>query len=144
MDDRQYERFMAKVDQSNDCWLWTAGLHYYGYGQFYLDPQRRSARAHVVSYEHFVGPIPEGLEIDHLCEKPACVNPAHLEAVPHRVNLLRSAVIGERAGRTHCINGHEYTLENTYIRKDRGTRQCKTCGNERNLARYHARMRHSE
>lgn len=77
------ERFWLKVDKSGDCWLWKAGRDTNGYGAF----ERNTA--HRTAYELSVGPIPDGLEIDHLCHVKACVNPAHLEAVTHRVNLGR-------------------------------------------------------
>jgi hypothetical protein len=69
-----------------------------------------------------VGPIPEGLTIDHLCKNPGCVRPDHLEAVTMRENIRR----GSWASRTHCINGHEYTEENTY-RMPSGYRDCRRC-----------------
>lgn len=107
------QRFWPKVDATATCWLWTASLDSSGYGIFHVDG--RMLKAHRWAYEHFRGPIPKGLHIDHLCRRRACVNPAHLEPVSHQENM-------RRARRTHCRRGHELTPENTYI-----IRTCKAC-----------------
>lgn len=82
------DRFFAKVEKTNDCWLWRAATTV-GYGVF-----KRATKvlvyAHRWSYEHHVGPIPEGLHIDHLCRVRACVNPAHLEPVTLAENNRRA------------------------------------------------------
>jgi hypothetical protein len=83
-----------------------------------------------VAYELFVGPIPEGLELDHLCRNPSCVNPAHLEAVTHRENVRRGDLHLVFGSRTHCTMGHEFTDENTYPRPT-GGRGCRECRRER-------------
>lgn len=112
------ERFWAKVDKTETCWLWTAGRNRDGYGLF--SSQRGGQRsAHRIAYEWERGPIPDGLQIDHLCRVTSCVNPAHLEAVTGRVNMLRGfAPPAINARKTHCINGHEFTPENTFGRSD--------------------------
>ena len=118
-------RFLAKVhkDPETGCWLWTACKRK-GYGAFWLDGH--TLRAHRWAYEHFVGPIPGELQLDHLCRVCHCVNPAHLEAVTPQVNTLRSsAVTALNATRTACPVGHPYSVENTY--QSRGRRYCKTC-----------------
>jgi hypothetical protein len=92
--------------------------------------------AHRVSYELFKGPIPDGLQIDHLCRTTACVNPAHLEAVTQLENARRAS-----AEITHCKNGHEYTLETTY-RDRHGWRSCRVCSAAAARA-YYARTRNS-
>jgi hypothetical protein len=79
-----------------------------------------------MAYEMLVGPVPDGLELDHLCRVPACVNPDHLEPVTHIENVRRGRSYW--AERTHCSAGHEYTRENTRITK-RG-RTCRACKNE--------------
>lgn len=85
------QRFWAKVDVAgaDECWLWIAYIDPHGYGRFRVGSSAPAALAHRVSYEFHVGPIPEGLDIDHLCFVRACVNPAHLEAVTHTENMRR-------------------------------------------------------
>lgn len=88
-----HERFMAFVDKGTGegtCWVWVGGLHRNGHGKFGADG--RAQLAHRWSYEHHRGPIPEGLEIDHLCNNPPCVNPRHLEPVTHLENVRRAGV----------------------------------------------------
>ena len=88
------QRFWKYVDKTGDCWNWLGGSYGAGYGGFYIGggrENRKRAYAHRFAYEHHVGPIPEGLEIDHLCRNRRCVNPDHLEkAVTHQVNQLRA------------------------------------------------------
>jgi hypothetical protein len=119
-------KFFERIDESGECWLWTGAKTKGGYANFTVYP-RRTCYAHRASYEHFVGPIPEGLFIDHLCRVRHCVNPAHLEAVTMRENLLRSPVTmtSRNAARTHCNHGHEFTPENTYWKS--GWRSCRRC-----------------
>lgn len=123
------ERFWSKVEKTDYCWEWKAAKTPKGYGQFNID--KVVLRAHRVAYELVVGPIPDGLTIDHLCRNPSCVNPDHLEPVTNRENTLRgSNFIAQHAKKTHCPHGHEYTEENTY-RKPRGGRECLTCKRRR-------------
>ena len=112
------ERFFAKVESSEDangCWIWTASTNLKGYGHYL------SVAAHRWSYEAFVGPVPDGHQLHHICENKGCVNPAHL--VP---------ITGSEHGRlhkprkTHCVRGHEFTVENTYIQRN-GTWACRSC-----------------
>lgn len=100
-------RFWSKVEMSEpqECWEWTAYRNDKGYGTFGMG--RVTKKAHRVAYELVRGPIPEGLELDHLCRNRGCVNPFHLEAVTSRVNTLRGSV-----PRTHCSKGHERSPEN--------------------------------
>ena len=114
------DRFWPQVLMVENCWQWIGTVNAQGYGHFWGGDKPRSA--HRWAYEHFRGPIPEGLEIDHLCRNPGCVNPEHLEPVTPKENMRR----GIRATRTHCLKGHEYTPENTR-RNGRGTRVCRTC-----------------
>lgn len=121
------ERFWSKVDKSNECWLWTATYgRKTGYGRFGVGNQVVKD-AHVVSYELTYGPIPEGLEIDHKCRVRLCVRPDHLEAVTHSENMWRSPLFN--GNKTHCVNGHEYTEENTAIHH--GRRECRRCNADR-------------
>lgn len=88
--DRFLDKIVALDDEQGGCWIWTAsrGGHGYGYGQFGI-ASGKMVPAHRWSYEHFVGPIPDGLVVDHLCRRIECVNPEHLEAVTQRENLRR-------------------------------------------------------
>jgi hypothetical protein len=118
-------RFDEMTQKSGSCWLWTGGLTRDGYGVFWVNRKQRRP-AHRWSYEHFVGPIPEGLQIDHLCRVRRCVNPDHLEPVTNRENILRGDTFAAANGRkTHCPKGHPYEGENLY--EIRGERRCRAC-----------------
>lgn len=126
-------RFWEKVVKSGptpihrpelgSCWVWLAGKDTSGYGCFKLG---RTRAAHRLAYEALVGPVPSGMQLDHLCRVRHCVNPAHLEVVTPRENTKRGEVGSNMRVKTHCPQGHEYTTENTY-RAPRGDRQCRTC-----------------
>jgi hypothetical protein len=107
------------------CWIWTASVDNGGYGKFGVSG--RVLGAHRVAYELLVGPVPEGLELDHLCRERACINPTHLEPVTRAENHRR----GYWVQRTHCVNGHPFDEANTYIRADNGWRVCRSCDRER-------------
>lgn len=119
-------RFWSKVDKTSGCWLWTGAVTGSGYGSG--SAGGKAVLAHRWAYELMVGPIPEGLEIDHLCRVTLCVNPAHLEPVTHDENVRRAMV-------THCPAGHPYDEENTYVRPDRGSRECRVCLREQRRSR---------
>lgn len=132
----------AKVtaDAETGCWMWTGYLEHHGYGQVRTVPHR-GKKAHRVVYAALVGPIPEGLEIDHLCKVRNCVNPAHLKPVTRQENMRRSS-IAESRGRaqrekTHCKHGHPFDEANTF--HWRGERHCRACDRARQLRYYHAR-----
>jgi hypothetical protein len=127
--DRILQNVRINVD---GCWIWQLHVDPAGYGRVTL-PGRPGYLAHRASYEAFVGQIPTGLVLDHVkargCRSTACVNPAHLEPVTNAENLLRGETFqGINARKTHCVNGHEFTPENTYVVPDKGWRQCRTCG----------------
>lgn len=120
------ERFMSFVEAQEDgCWAWRGDLQRNGYGSF--TSRGTSYRAHRFAYEMFVGAIPDGLQLDHLCRVRHCVNPEHLEPVTARENA-------RRAMRTHCTHGHEFTSENTYVHD--GKRYCRECRRTRNRNRW--------
>ncbi len=135
MDDtviQRWARFVTLPAWRDDCWLWTGSDCGHedepdrNHGQFWLHHKRYMA--HRVSYERFVGPIPEGYEIDHLCRVPKCVNPDHLEAVTPRENKLRgTSVMARNARKTHCKHGHPFSPANTRVRKSGRARTCLTC-----------------
>jgi HNH endonuclease len=124
------EAFWASVEKSDGCWLWRASTNGRGYGTF------RSQMAHRVAYELLTGPIPDGHELDHLCDVRKCVNPSHLEPVVPRVNRLRAGNwIVLQAEQTHCRRGHRYTPETVYV-DARGKRHCRPCRSVRRRAQY--------
>jgi hypothetical protein len=137
------ERFTSKFTVSESgCWEWTAFRNESGYGQYVVEKSKpgiapaKLGYAHRYAYEQLVGPIPEGLHLDHLCRNPPCCNPDHLEPVTPRENVVRGiSPWGVNARKTHCIHGHEFN-EQTYIAKN-GARKCRPC----QLARVKARKR---
>lgn len=134
-------RFWAKVmpEPNSGCWLWLGSISGEGYGSLAVNAGQK--QAHRWSYEHFVGPIPDGLQIDHLCRVRCCVNPSHLEAVTQRENGLRGfGAAALNARKTKCANGHDFTPENTIWRKG-GGRACRTC---QNLFNVQYRLRKKE
>lgn len=137
------ERLLERVvEQESGCWLWTGAPDSHGYSQIMVgsrvDGSRRLMRGHVVSYEHFVGPVPEGLELNHLCRNRLCVNPDHLEPVTRRVNTLRgNSPAAKHAKKKRCPKGHPYKGKNLRITKQ-GQRVCVTCRREKGREAYWA------
>jgi hypothetical protein len=129
-------RFWERVQKTPDHWIWKGGVEASGYGCFMM--QGKLYKAHRLSYQAIIGPIPDGKELDHLCRVKLCVNPSHLEAVTHRENVLRGeAPTAQEAKRTHCPKGHplvEGNLSLKHLRK--GHRLCKICFLEWNRAYY--------
>jgi hypothetical protein len=124
------ERFWAHVEKTDSCWNWTGAVDSnHGYGRIRIDGQRW--RAHRLSWTLLAGPIPEGLVIDHICRNRRCVNPEHLRTVTAAVNSTENTV--GHATKTHCIHGHEFTPENTYV-YSKG-RACRACMRARDVQR---------
>lgn len=117
------DRFWAKVERGapDDCWIWRGSI-WDGYGRIKTDEGVRGA--HRVLFEIEVGPVPEGLVLDHLCRNRACVNPAHLEAVTPAENTRRGDLSRPRL--THCKRGHPLVPGNIKL-KPGGKRQCEKC-----------------
>lgn len=129
------QRFWAKVDKHGPvpgprpelgpCWIWQPQPGSSGYGN--VSWNGRSVRTYWLAYTWLVGPVSEGLELDHLCRNRRCVNPAHLEPVTHQVNVLRGASVAATCARqTHCIHGHPFDAANTrYAPEGRVCRACR-------------------
>lgn len=160
--EKDEERFWSKVDRSGPipdihpdlikgrCWQWIGtttnsgrkGPTTWEYGIFGVGPasNHRKYRAHRYAYELLVAPIPNGMQIDHLCKNTLCVNPSHLEPVTNKENTARGrAAEVNRAiqlAKTHCKRGHPLSGENLIIYPSTGQRVCRTCRNMRALERY--------
>lgn len=134
--EKQEDRFWSRIHADGICWEWQGNKNTQGRGQFYANG--RQHQAHRVAYEILVGPVPDGLELDHLCRNPICANPDHLEPVTHRENILRGYnPAAANARKTHCKRGHPFDEVNTYHRRD-GNRDCRQCirdANRRHKAR---------
>lgn len=122
-------RFWARVKKSEGCWEWAGSISVYGYGQF--QPSRgKNYRAHRLAYELSIGPIPDGLVLDHLCRNRSCVNPDHLEPVASGTNILRGVgPTAQNAAQTHCKQGHPFDSTGS-----RGERRCTACDNAKTSA----------
>lgn len=133
------ERFWRKVNKTDGCWEWTGHKTKDGYGLISIRGKNKVASR--VSYELAHGTIPHGLTIDHLCGNPACVNPAHLEAVSMRDNILRGDNrAANNARKTHCPNGHPYDEENTiWVGSHRYCRACTLANAPKYQQAYRAR-----
>lgn len=118
--------FWTQVQRAEGgCWLWTGRLMPSGYGDF--QTTGKHWRVHRLAYELLVGPVPDGLVLDHLCRVRSCVRPSHLEPVTTRENILRGAgVTAANARLEECRRGHAFTPENTYM-TSWGARQCRAC-----------------
>ena len=113
------------------CWLHLGYASRGGYCQIGTPSGPRYRR--IVAYETFIGPVPDGLELDHTCRRPACFNPRHLDPVTSRINILRSDAWGGRNSRkTHCPQNHPYDAVN-----NQGRRICRRCARAASLAHYH-------
>jgi hypothetical protein len=126
--DRLAERLVE--DPTTGCVNWTGSTQHNGYGRIGAGKKGKHVPAHRVAYELAKGPVPPGLQIDHLCRNRRCCNPAHLEAVTYEENMARgNAPQVLNARKTHCVHGHPFNEENTMHITVRGrpARNCRTC-----------------
>jgi hypothetical protein len=132
------ERFWQKVAKADGCWSWTSVHQSAGYGTFKLNGTM--VLAHRVAYQLLKGPIPAGMQLDHLCRNRGCVNPDHLEPVTREENLKRSPRHPSNKG--FCPQGHPYSGDNLLLWDRKGTkaRVCRECHRQRNAARYAKKM----
>lgn len=142
--------FWAHVQKTESCWLWTgrtiqsSGKARYPRIAVKIDGKWIDVLAHRWSHEYFIGPIPEGLTVDHVkargCTSTLCVNPDHLEAVTQRENNLRGDTVAAICARqTHCIHGHPFDEENTFyipFKNGRQKRGCKECRRRHNRTQH--------
>lgn len=137
------ERFWQKVwhDEDTGCWVWLASLSS-GYGQFYTGAgdQKKKWKSHRYAYEVMIGPIPEGLDLDHLCRNRACINPYHLDPVPNDVNHLRATSFALQGA---CQRGHVDNPRNTRTFPS-GKKYCRVCALERQRANIERHRRQDD
>jgi len=128
-EDRATEFFLRVEVTPSGCWNWLGGHFSDGYGTFW--DNKRAVYAHKFSYEQLVGVVPIGLDLDHLCHNRGCVNPQHLEAVTHGVNVRRGLAPRlskqRQTNKTHCPYGHPYNEINTVWVKNGRWRECRLC-----------------
>ena len=135
---RDIDRVLRRLDVS-DCWEWKLCVDKNGYGITHAgsstDGSLKTVKVHRFVYQQMVGPIPEGMDIDHLCVNRKCANPDHLRplAKPDHGRLSPGGMINKR--KTHCPSGHSYS-EFGYTERNSGCRKCKVCSNARRKARY--------
>ncbi len=139
------ERLMRRVEMipESGCCIWHGSLNPDGYGKIGIEhPKRYVERTHRVTYWHFKGQIPNGMELDHLCRMRSCCNPDHLQPVTRRENCIRGdcgKITGaQNRAKTHCKRGHEFTVENTYIHDGQyRIRHCRACMRMRRMEVSH-------
>jgi len=129
------DNFWDKVLFTTDCWKWLASKTKTGYGRFRSG--KECIPSHRFSFELYKGKVPEGLEINHICNNTSCVNPSHLEAITHQENCLKGDVgnNNQNSRKTHCQKGHPITGDNLYMLPD-GRRQCVICKREWRRIQY--------
>lgn len=120
---------MAIPEPNSGCLLWLGRVVETGYGR-----TRHGSPAHTIAYEKVIGPIPDGLEPDHLCRVRCCINPFHMEPVTHHENLRRAGILARvgdlNTAKTHCPRGHPYDGYNLAFTTI-GGRRCRACARER-------------
>ena len=128
-------RFESKVKKGapGECWEWQAGNSSAGYGVFLVNGSM--TYSHRFAHQQFIGEIPKGFHVDHLCRNTNCCNPEHLEAVPPKENHRRGI---KGVLTTHCPQGHEYTEDNTMV-SSKGWRKCRACHRDRERRRKQAK-----
>lgn len=134
------ERFWGKVDLKGPvpascpalgaCFIWTASLSH-DYGIFW--DAGRTTLAHIWAWEQVHGALPTDLELHHICLNPTCVNPEHLKVLTHSEHMKLHGTL-----KTHCVHGHPFDDENTYIAPD-GRRRCRACAQKRQQAQRRPR-----
>lgn len=123
------EKFWSRVEKSDGCWLWTGPLHSGGKTGYGWTGKKL---AHRQAYEYAVGPIPDGLQLDHLCRVRLCVRPEHLEPVTQKENIRRGDAPSTVAARTgKCQRGHLLSGRNLYVVPATGAHRCQACVNDR-------------
>jgi hypothetical protein len=128
--------FSRTIRGPGGCWLWTGGK---SDGYAMLRVQGRMVRLHRTVYEQLVGPVPSGLEIDHLCRVRCCLNPEHMEPVAKRVNILRGeGACAVHARKVTCVRGHPLSGENLEIEGGK-FRRCKQCRRDGQMRRWRER-----
>lgn len=143
----RFQRWDAKVDRNGPipaarpdlghCWIWTGAIdNGTGYGRFKSD-KPVAELAHRWSHEWHVGPIPDGMTVDHLCLVHACVNPNHFDIVTREVNARRG---NPNTSKTHCKRGHAFDAANT-IQRNNGSRECRACKQTHNRTRRNADLK---
>lgn len=127
-DPRVPARLWRQIDLGpGGCWLWTGSQNRNGYGRTTRTNSRTTVMVHRYTYELLIGPIPDGLQLDHLCRVRNCCNPHHAEPVTQRINLLRGETLtAKSAAATHCPSRHPYEGSNLYITPT-GGRRCREC-----------------
>lgn len=122
------DRLLARVRYDHGCWCYQGARTRYGHARINRGPDRKIEHAHRVAYREMVGPIPDGMVLDHLCRTPACVNPLHLEVITRDENFRRGASANQRRhDATVCKRGHVYTEANTRWLDGGRRRSCKDC-----------------
>jgi len=133
---RKQQFASSYLEDANGCWIWNRSLVTGGYAAFW---DGQTVSGHRWSYEHFIGPVPKGMQLDHLCRVRECVNPHHLEPVTLAENVMRGVGLSAiNARKTQCKRGHVFDGSNTYIASN-GSRCCRPC--KAMLAREYTRAK---